>query len=119
MSLKRQIQFKYKNFVASLRTISLPKWIFSKATRIILSVIIVAFGVAYVLNTTSSATSGFAMHKLEKELAALEIEVQKLQVEIADNSSMNNIQSRMVKLNMSEAGNIKYFTVKNTVVAKN
>lgn len=97
----------------------MPQWIFSKATRLILSLLIVAFGAAYVLNTTSSATSGFAMHKLEKEVESLEIEVQKLQVEVASNSSIGNIESRLTKLNMVPAGNIKYLSVKNTAVAKN
>lgn len=119
MSLKRQIQFKYKNFIASLRSFSLPKWMFSKSTRIILSLLVVIFGVAYVLNTSSSATSGFAMHKLEKEVEALQIEVQKLQVEVASNSSIGNIEFRLTKLNMVPAGNIKYLSVKNTAVAKN
>ena len=118
MSLKRQIQYKYKNFVSSARSVSLPKWVTSKATRVILSLIIVFFGVAYVLNTTASATGGFEMNKLEKQVEALEAEVQKLQVEIADNSSMSNIQSRLAKLNMVGTADIKYFTVRNTEVAK-
>lgn len=119
MSLKRQIQFKYKNFVSSCRAISLPQWITSKSMRVILSLTIVVFGVAYVLNTTSSATSGFEMNKLEKQVEALEAEVQKLQVEVASNSSVGNIQSRLTKLNMVPASGIKYLSVKNIVVAKN
>ncbi len=119
MSLKRQIQFKYKNFITSLRAISLPKWVTSKSTRVILSLTIISFGIAYVLNTTSSATSGYEMNKLEKQVEALEIEVQKLQVEVASNSSIGNIQTRLTKLNMVEATGIKYFTLKNTAVAKN
>lgn len=119
MSLKRQLQFKYKNAVAFLRSLRLPAWIASKTMRVLLSGLIVVFGVAYVLNTSSSATSGFEMHKLEKQVEALEIEVQKLQVEVANHSSITNIQSRLAGLNMVEAGEIKYLTAKNTAVAKN
>ena len=119
MSLKRQIQYKYKNFISSARSVSLPKWVTSKSTRVILSLIIVFFGVAYVLNTTASATGGFEMNKLEKQVEALEAEVQKLQVEIASNSSIGEIQARLTKLNMVEASGIKYLPVKNTAVAKN
>ena len=102
----------------SLQTISLPQWLTSKTARLGLFSVIFLFSIAYVVNTTSSATSGYQMHELEKKTQTLETEVQKLQVEIADNSSMNNIQSRLVKLNMTEAAGIKYFTLKNTAVAK-
>ena len=104
--------------VRSLQTISVPRWLISKTARLGLFSIIFLFGFAYIIKTASSATAGYKMHELEKQTQALETEVQKLQVEIADNSSMKNIQSRLVKLNMIEAAGIKYFTVKNTEVAK-
>ncbi len=118
MSLKRQIQFRYQGMVRSLQTINVPRWLTSKTARLGLFSIIFIFSFAYIIKTTSSATSGYQMNELEKQTLVLEIEVQKLEVEIADNSSMNNIQSRLVKLNMIEAVGIKYFTVKNTEVAK-
>ncbi len=119
MSIKRQIQFKYRNFIHSLQTISLPQWLDSAAARLVLFSIIIIFSTAYIIKTTSSAPSGYQMHELDKQAQSLEIEVQKLQVEIAENSSMNSIQSRLAKLNMTGVGSIKYLTVKSTVVAKN
>lgn len=118
MSIKRQIQFKYRDMIRSVQTVSVPAWLTSKATRLSLFSIIFIFGIAYIVNTAASATSGYKMHELEKQTAALEEEVQKLQVEIADNSSMNSISSRLVKLNMVEAGNLAYFGSNNTSVAK-
>jgi len=119
MSIKRQIQSKYKSLMHSLQTISMPGWLTSKTARLSLVSIIFLFGTAYIINTAASATSGYQMHELEKRTALLETEVQKLQVEIADNSSMSSISSRLVKLNMVEVNNIKYLVIKNTVVAKN
>ena len=119
MSIKRQIQSKYRNLVHAIETISMPQWLTSKTTRFGLLVVIFLFSIAYVVNTTSSATSGYQMHELEKQKLSLETEVQKLQVEIADNSSMSSISSRLVKLNMTEVSNVKYLTIKNTPVAKN
>ncbi|TSC84767.1 MAG: Uncharacterized protein G01um101413_151 [Parcubacteria group bacterium Gr01-1014_13] len=119
MSIKRQIQFRYRSFIHAIETISMPQWLTSKTTRFGLLAVIFLFSIAYIVNTTSSATSGYQMHKLEKQKLALEIEVQKLQVEIADNSSMSSISSRLVKLNMTEVSSVKYLTVKNTPVAKN
>ena len=119
MSIKRQIQFKYRNLLHSLQTIALPGWVTSRTARFGLVAIIFIFSAAYIFNTTASATSGYQMHELEKQTQTLETEVQKLQVEIADNSSMNSIQSRITKLNMVEASNIKYFSIKSATVAKN
>lgn len=119
MSIKRQIKFKYQNLIRSLQTIRVPAWLTSKTARLGLVSIIFIFSMAYIINTASSATSGYQMHELEKQTLALETEVQKLQVEIADNSSMNSISSRLVKLNMTEVSSVKYLTVKNTPVAKN
>jgi cell division protein YceG involved in septum cleavage len=119
MSIKRQIQHKYRNFVHAIETIAVPAWVTSRTTRVSLLAVILFFGIAYIVNTTSSATSGYQMHELEKQKLSLETEVQKLQVEIADRSSMSSISSRLAKLNMVEASNIKYLIVKNTPVAKN
>ncbi len=118
MSLKRQIQSKYRNMVHALETIRVPGWLTSKTTRLGLLSVIFLFGIAYIINIASSATTGYQMHKLETQTLSLEIEVRKLQVEIADNSSMSSISSRLAKLNMVEASNIKYLAVKNTAVAK-
>ena len=119
MSIKRQIQFKYKNLLRSLQTIRAPRWLTSRATRLVLVSIIFLFGIGYIANMTSSATSGYQMHELEKQTQSLQTEVQKLQVEIADNSSMSSISARLARLNMVEAKGIKYLTTKNTAVAKN
>ena len=119
MSIKRQIQFKCQNLARSLRTIRLPRWLTSRTVCLGLFSVIFIFSVAYIANTTSSATSGYQMRELEKQTQSLEVEVQKLEVEIADNSSMSGIFSRLAELNMVEAGNIKYLSAKNTVVAKN
>lgn len=96
----------------------MPAWLTSKTARLGLVSIIFIFSIAYIINTAASATTGYQLHELEKQTARLETEVQKLQVEIADNSSINSISSRLVKLNMVEMSNVKYLTTKNTVVAK-
>lgn len=118
MSIKRQIKFKYTNLVNSLQIIGLPSWATSRTARLALFSIIFFFSAAYIVKTTSAATSGYQVHDLEKQTAALENDVQKIQVEIADNSSIVNISSRLTKLNMVDATSVKYLTGQNTVVAK-
>jgi len=118
MSLKRQLEYKYRNLVNKCRAIYLSSWITSKAMRIILVLLIVGVGSAYVLKITSSATSGFEMHKLENQVDALDKDIQKIQIEIAENSALPSIQARLATLDMTEASNISYINSKDTAVAK-
>lgn len=119
MSLKRQLKYKYQNLKLSLRTIALPAWLTTPAVRLVLFAFIFIFSAAYIVNMTSSATSGYQMHELEKKTMALEMEVKKLEVEIADNSSMTSIASRVGKIDMVEAPAMTYLAAKTNPVAKN
>ncbi|MEK7680984.1 MAG: hypothetical protein AAB348_02990 [Patescibacteria group bacterium] len=118
MSIKRQIQFKYQNFIKGIQCLSLPRWVDSLAIRVVVVAVLFVVGVAYIVKTASSATSGYEMTKLEKQVVALENDIQKVQIEIADSSSIKNVQSRLVKLNMVPANGFKYLTTKSSV-AKN
>ena len=118
MSLKRQIQFKCQNLVKGIQYITMPRWVDSLAIRVVFVVVLLVAGTAYIVKTASSATSGYEMTKLEKQIVVLENDIQKVQIEIADNSSIKNVQSRLVKMNMVPASGFKYFTTKASV-AKN
>lgn len=120
MTIKRQIQFKYHNFISALRFLSLPKWIDGNTIRFVFVGVIVLVGAAYVFKTTSSTTSGYELHKLETQTAALEQDIEKTNIQIAENSSLSNIQDRLAKMDMVAAGGIKYLSVgiKDVTVAK-
>ena len=119
MSIKRQLKFKYAGLINSLQTISLPTWMTSATARLGVLSIIFIFGVAYVVSITSMANSGYQTNKLQKQTVSLENEVQQLQVQIADNSSINSISSRVAKLNMVEADTFTYLKTQNGLVARN
>ena len=103
----------------SLQTISLPQWLTSRAVRVGLFSIIFIFGGAYIFNISASATSGYQMKVLNDKTESLAAEVQKLQVQIADNSSINSIATRVAKLNMVESvGVAKQLSFNNNEVAK-
>ncbi len=119
MSIKRQIKNKYQNFKFSLQTISLPGWLNSRAVRVGLFSIIFIFGAAYIFNISASATSGYQIKVLEQKTDSLQDEIQKLEVQIADNSSINSIATRVEKLNMVESvGVAKQLSFNNNEVAK-
>lgn len=119
MSLKRQLQYKYHNFSSSVRTMTVPAWMTSPTMRLGLIFIILFFGFAYIINITSSATSGYQVRALEKQTRDLEVAVRKLEVEIADNSSITAIAAKIERLGMVEAAGVKHVAVKNSSVAKN
>jgi hypothetical protein len=119
MSIKRQIRNKYQNFKFSIQTISLPAWLTSPAVRIGLFAVIFIFGGAYIFNISGSAMSGYQIKVLNDKTESLQAEVQKLEVQIADNSSINSIATRVAKLNMVESvGVAKQLALKNNEVAK-
>lgn len=118
MSIKRQISHKLRTVAVAFQSDLLPAWIFSPVMRLGLCAIIVSFGAAYVVNITASATSGYQMRLLEKQASALELDVRKLEVEIADNTSMSSIASRVQKTQMTEVADVKFLAGTNGAVAK-
>ena len=118
MSIKRRFQYQYRNFIQSIVTIRLPNWLACKGMRLCLLLFIILFGAAYVFKTTSSASTGYQMSDLEQRAQELEMENKKLEIEIADNSSMQSIHKRLSGINMVTIANIQYFDSKENKVAK-
>lgn len=96
----------------------MPSWVDSKALRFVLVGLVVVMGTAYIISTTSSTASGYEMNKLEDRVASLQTDIQKTQIEIADYSSINSIQSRLATMKMVEAGGIKYLNASDITMAK-
>lgn len=118
MSLKRQLQYQCRHFIQAIYTWQLPRWLTCPATRLLLLLAVVIFGSAYIVKTASSAASGYKIYDLENEISSLESVIKKLEVEIADNSSLYNIQKRLPEVNMVAVGKITYFDANEKVVAK-
>ena len=118
MSIKRQIKYKYQNIKFSLLSMSLPSWLTSRAMRIGLLSIIFIFGGAYIFSISGSATAGYELTLLNNRTESLKAEVQRLEVEIADNSSIHSIATRVGKLHMVASAGVKHLSLKNNEVAK-
>ena len=52
-------------------------------------------GIIFVAQTSSAAKSGYQMHDLENQVAGLQTEIHKMEVDITDYSSMGSIQNRL------------------------
>ncbi len=118
MSIKRQIKYKYQGFKFSLLSMRLPSWTTSRAVRAGLISIVFIFGGAYIFNISRTATTGYQLTVLNNKTEQLQAEVQKLEVEIAENSSIQSIAARVAKLNMVESSGAKHLSIKSNEVAK-
>jgi len=99
------------------KKLAIKKLLLSTAFRISLIVLILILGVVYLLQTTFLSTKGYEITELDKKIENLEQENQKLEFEIASNSSMKNIQERLQNSNMVAVNNVEYITLLGNTVA--
>ena len=107
MSYKRQLQAHYQNFIDAVCTITVPEWISGRAMRSTLLLSVMFLSVAYLVRINSAATSGYEIHSLERQVSDANVEVQNLQIKIADAGSMYNIEKRLPELSMVMAGPVQ------------
>lgn len=75
-------------------------------------------GVLYLMQTSTVSTKGFALQDLEKQVAKLEQENRKIEVSIAEFSSMKSIQERLDGLDLVPVEEIAYANDNGTTVAR-
>jgi len=108
MSLKRRLENQYQRFAFAVRTTSFPDWLSHPATRIGLAVVVLFFGVLYLLQISTTSTGGYAIRDLEKKVDTLSTEIQKVQIAVAEESAMPSIQKRLLGANMVKVEKIKF-----------
>jgi len=116
MSYKRQLQAHYNNFINALSTISMPEWIVGRAMRASLLFFVVFMSVAYMVRINSASGTGYEINNLQKQVAESKADIDELNIQIADASSMGNIEKRLSYLNMVEMGKVSRYN-QNSVVA--
>jgi len=118
MSLKRQIQYQYSNLIQAFLSLEIPAWVNSKGIKMILIVIIVFSGLGYITKTASGASGGYEIHSLEAKVQNLEEEISKLNVEVAENSSLASISGRVEGKNLVPVQTISFYSHDDQQVAK-
>ncbi|MFH1292250.1 MAG: hypothetical protein ABIH87_03560 [bacterium] len=118
MSFKRKVQMQYRYFIQSLFSFRLPSWLSCMATRVVLLLIIILFGSAYIVKTATTASSGYKIQDLEKQVYALHEDITRLEVNLADYSSMASIQERLTGSNMVVVSEVKYHDSDRQTVTK-
>lgn len=118
MSLRRRLEAQYSSTVNSISSISLPAWLSCKTTRVALLIVIAFFGSAYIVKTASTASTGYQIYNLENKVQELETDINKVEAEIADHSSMVSIQGRLNNANMVVLSKMSYYNDVDSAVAK-
>lgn len=90
----------------------------STSFRVGLGICVVIFGFMYVLQTNTVSAKGYQMTDLERQIRILEKETRRLDVEIAQHTSISNLESRLAQTNLVVATDVKYMTLAGTAVAK-
>lgn len=76
--------------------------------RVILVVMIVLFGLLYLWLVNSTTTRGFYLSDLESQVATLEDEYKKLEIEQAAAQSLNHLQEQAAAQSLVAAGRAEY-----------
>ncbi len=92
-------------------------WMLGTTCRILLCVITALVGILYVLQVNSISVKGYEISDLQKKIALLEQDRERLDVEIAQYRSMGSIHERVKSLDMVAVGNVTYITPVGTAVA--
>ena len=118
MSLKRKLQYQYKYLLQSMYSWNLPSWLTCRLTRVFLIAVVVFFGAGYIMKTASTASTGYQINELEKTVTTLKEDIKKIEVDIADDSSLASVQVRLEKMKMVTVNKLSFYDYNNSIVAK-
>lgn len=90
----------------------------NNACRLVAVFAMVILGVLYVAQTSAVSTRGYEISDLQKTVQNLQRDNQKLQLQIADYSSMQSIKTRLQTMNLVAVTNLQYVTPVGTAMAR-
>jgi hypothetical protein len=120
MSYQRRFQHFFSTINLFLHDgIAMPRWTQGIGIRLTLVLALSAVSLGYVLEISQTAVSGYEIHSLEKEVASLDHDNQKLTVDVARYSSLSSITERIPETKMVRVSNVNYLSLDDgTAVAE-
>lgn len=109
--LKRKINYKLGELKTFFLSFRMPNWFGYKIFKLGTLVVLVLLIGGYVVKISSTAVSGYEIHDLEEQAQGLEKEISKLEIELADYSSLKNIETRLANMDMVEVEKISYVSL--------
>lgn len=117
MSIKRRLQYQSNQIINACKSLSLPNWAIGLPMRLSLATLVVLMGVMYIGKVNSMAAGSYEIHNLEKQVSVLTEEINKVNVAVAENSSLKSVNARLADLNMVQLQDIKHVNLNNGEVA--
>ncbi|MDD5566856.1 MAG: hypothetical protein PHH01_01550 [Patescibacteria group bacterium] len=88
-----------------------------KTLNIALLVLIIVLGLAYLVQVNRTATSGFAIDSLNKDIKDLQESSQKMELQVADLQSLQKIQAATERLQLVARTKLEYLEPTQGAVA--
>ncbi|PIT88281.1 MAG: hypothetical protein COU29_03375 [Candidatus Magasanikbacteria bacterium CG10_big_fil_rev_8_21_14_0_10_36_32] len=122
MSLRRKIKYQFEYYHRFLLSVGSclrpPAWLVGRGMRVICLFLLTVVSVAYIGAISRAAGSGYQMKSLQKRVDNLQMEIQKIDVDIAGQNSMSSLEKRLQETDMILVKNIKYIVISGSEMAK-
>ncbi|MCX6782101.1 MAG: hypothetical protein NTW66_03220 [Candidatus Magasanikbacteria bacterium] len=122
MILKRKIKYQIEHYKRLLlgycRCLSIPAWIYGYKARLAYAGVFASLLLAYICQVSVASGSGYEVNDLQKRVADLKSEIQKINVEVASLNALPNLEKRVQTSGMIAVASIKYVKPADIAVAK-
>jgi cell division protein FtsB len=111
---------KYSLTSSDLCNAPKSKWCRFNKTVVWVVLLVVLFGslVTYLAQVNTIASKGFALRDLEKQINVLQMENEKLSVQVIELQAMGALNDKVAELNMVPVNKVVYFNGADQVVAR-
>lgn len=97
--------------------LAVKRWFLGASCRVLICGLMIIFGFLFVWKTSSVSTKGYEMNEFEKQSQTLEQENERLELAVAETSSLKNIEEKIAQLGLVSADQVEYAALPGTAVA--
>lgn len=110
MSIRLRLKYRCRSIRRFVESVAVPAWVWNGWIKGAIGILIIAAGVGYMLQINAIGTSGYVVNTLEKRVAEVSDEIQRLNSDAASAQSLSNIKERLKELDgeMVAASQIQY-----------
>lgn len=84
-----------------------------------LAAVTVLFGVFYIWQVNVSATQGYTLRDLDRDISELEHDIDRLELEVSRLRSVDSVTTRVQMLGLTTVEDVNYINLADTAVAVN
>lgn len=117
MSLRLRVRYQVRSIAQFFASLRIPSVLTGTGAKVTIMGLVLLLAVGYIVEMSRLTTSGYEIAELEKKVASLTEESDKLSTEVASHQSIASIQKRLQGVAMVPAKNIRYIKVSDMAVA--